>query len=197
MSTRRERFRSEAGLTLVELSVAVSLLAVVLGLAYGTLWSSMRHGSSLEQRTVAQSESRLVLDGLTRELRQAYSGDAATAEIASMSGTELTFYSPDRDSPFHLRRISYRLNGTTLERSETVSSDTDGAPWSFGTTGPYRAALKDVASTSLFSYLDEDGAVTAIAGDVRTVVVAIQVGKSFRSPGPLSYRLSIHLRGAQ
>lgn len=179
------------------MTVAVALLSVVLAIAYGTLWSGMRHGASLEQRAVQQSETRLVLDDVTRELRQAYYGEGSTPVIASMSATELTFYSPDRSTPVRLRKISYRLTGSNLERSETVSSDNDGAPWTFGTTGAYRVVLDDIASTSIFSYLDANAATTATVADVRTVVVALQVGKSLPQPGPLSYRLSIHLRGAR
>lgn len=191
-----ERPGRDSGVTLVEVAVAVSLLAVVLALVYGSFWSSTSTGANMQKRTDLLAATRLSLDSFERDLRQAYTGDSNTPVIESLSPTQISFFSPDRMTPFHVRRLIYRLNGTTLERSTTASSNTNGPPWTFGTAGPFQAVLTDVVNAPIFAYSDADGNATTTPGAVRRVDLTIDVGASLSSPGPQRHKLSINLRSA-
>ena len=188
--------RGDRGFSLVEVMVATSLLGVVLMLVYGTLNGGVRQAADAEARVRLQTDVRAATDGFVRDLRQAYTGDPSTSRIATMTANQITFYSPDKATPFHLRKISYRLNGTRWERSATLSTDTDGYPWVFGTTGAYVLALDGVRTTTLFTYHDADGIVTSTAGEVAIVDLAISIDvDTSRPPAPLIYGASVDLRG--
>jgi prepilin-type N-terminal cleavage/methylation domain-containing protein len=190
------RDRGDRGFTIIEVMVATSLLGIVLLIVYGTLNSGVQHAADAEARVQIEADVRGVADTFVRDLRQAYTGDPNLTRIGTMTATQITFYSPDRATPYHIRKISYRLNGINLERSVTTSTDTDGVPWTFGTTGPYAVVLKDVHSTTLFSYRDQDGAATTDPAAVAIVDLSLTVDHdTTRPPGPLSYSTSAELRG--
>jgi prepilin-type N-terminal cleavage/methylation domain-containing protein len=196
MNALRRRNRGDEGFSLIEMIVATSLLGIVLLIVYGTLTGGVQTAADTESRVQIESDVRLAADAFVRDLRQTYTGDPSVNRIATMTATQLTFYSPDRSTPFHLRKISYRLNGANLERSVTISSDTDGFPWTFGTTGPYIVVVKDVRNTTLFTYFDQGGTAETDPTAVETVNLAVTVDRDpNRPPGAVSYTTTVNLRG--
>lgn len=195
MSRRPDR--GDDGFTLVEVMVATSILAIVLLIVYATLNSGVQHAADAESRVQIEASVRGVADTFVRDVRQAYTGDPAIGRIESVSATAITFYSPDRATPYHLRKISYQLVGVDLQRSETTSTDTDGVPWVFGTSQPYVTVLTDVRNTTLFTYRDRAGAVTAEPSSVATVQFDLTIDHATaRLPGALSYSTTAEVRGA-
>jgi prepilin-type N-terminal cleavage/methylation domain-containing protein len=188
--------RSDRGFTLIEVMVATSVLGIVMLIIYSALSSGVKHATDVEARIQIEADVRAMADPFVRDLRQAYTGDATLNRIGSMAAAQITFYSPDRVTPFHLRQISYRLTGTTLERSVTTSTDTDGAPWTFGPTGAYVAMLTDVRNPTLFTYRDLTGVATTDRTQVATVELTVTVDRDpTRSPAELSYSTTTELRG--
>jgi prepilin-type N-terminal cleavage/methylation domain-containing protein len=191
-----DQSRRESGVTLIEVTVAMSLMAMVLAMVYGSMWSSTTTATNMQKRTDLLAATRLSLDTFQRDLRQAYTGDSNTPVVESLSATQISFFSPDRATPLHVRRIIYRLNGTQLERSVTPSTNTNGPPWTFGTAGAYQTVLTDVVNASILTYWDANGAATTVPGAVRRVDLTIDVGASLSNPGPQRHTLSINLRSA-
>jgi prepilin-type N-terminal cleavage/methylation domain-containing protein len=68
MSTRP---RSEAGYTLVELAITMSILVLFLSFATPVMFSALREGFRTEDRIDLQNAGRVALRTMTRELRQA------------------------------------------------------------------------------------------------------------------------------
>jgi prepilin-type N-terminal cleavage/methylation domain-containing protein len=195
MSAHREG-GADRGFTLIEVMVATSLLGIVLLLVYGAMGSGVQQAVDAESRIQIQSTVRVAADAFVRDLRQAYTGDAALDRLESIGPTQITFYSPDRATPFHIRKISYRLSGTTLQRSVTTSTDTNGFPWVFGTAGAYVTVLTDVRNTTVFSFRDADGQPTTVADDVAVVQLDLTIDRDpARPPGALSYSTTVELRG--
>jgi prepilin-type N-terminal cleavage/methylation domain-containing protein len=191
-----DRVHGDGGFSLVEMMVATAILGLVLLIVYGTLNTGVQQAVDTQSRAQIEAQVRLASDELVRDLRQAYTGDPSLNTIGTMTGTTLTFYSPDRSTPFHLRKISYRVNGTTLERSVTPSTDTDGFPWTFGTTGAYVPVITDVRNTTLFTYVDQDGNATTDPTGVFGVTFAVTVDHdTTRGPGAVSYTTTAEIRG--
>ncbi len=181
----------------MEMMVAVSILGVVLTIVYGSLNSGIRTASDSETRAQIQASVRLAADAFVRDVRQAYTGDASLNRISSLAANQLTFYSPDRITPYHIRKISYRMNGTSLERSVTVSSDTDGFPWTFGTVGAYVPVVTDVRNPTLFTYSDQNGNATTNPTAVITIDLTLTVDKdTARTPAAVTYSTTAQMRGA-
>jgi prepilin-type N-terminal cleavage/methylation domain-containing protein len=196
MSAARPR-RADRGFTLVEVMVATSLLGIVLLLVYGAMGSGVQQVADVDVRIQIQSEVRVAADAFVRDLRQAYTGDASLVRVDSIGPTQITFYSPDRATPFHIRKISYRLVGTELQRSVTTSTDTNGFPWDFGTTGPYVTVLDDVVNTTIFTFRDTGGLATTTPSRVAVVQLDVTVDRDpTRAPGSLIYSTTVELRGS-
>jgi prepilin-type N-terminal cleavage/methylation domain-containing protein len=174
------RVRGESGYSLIEMLVTLVVL-ISLGIAFATLFSAVaNHSQAISAGITQQAEARAALDRFASDLRQAYTGDPApvnpTYPVQSVtSGTSITFFSPDRLNPFHLRRITYRLQSGELQRAEEVSTDTDGWPWVWPGMGAFRTLLPNVTTTSPFTFYDKNGATTTTASAVRQVRLQLTV----------------------
>jgi type II secretory pathway component PulJ len=177
----------------MELLVTTALMGILgTGMA-ATMHMTTQWSSEMTEEAALQNEVRSTLDRMASELRQAYTGDG-TAVLSTMTATQITFTSPDRSSPFHLRRISYRVSGGRLERAFVTSSDSDGPPWSIGALGSWIKQLSGVTSTTVFTYKDEDGATTTTASQVARVDIAITVKSATTPYRTFSYSTSVGLR---
>ena len=183
----------EGGYTLIEMLVSMIFIGMLFAAFSLVLTSTLHHNDEVTAESTAKTELRTSIDGLANELRQAYSGDT-TSPIESVSGTQITFLSPDRATPFHLRRISYRLSSGSFQRAIAISTDTDGAPWTIPALGAWATQVKSVVNGTVFTYLDASGAVTATPASVRTVNVTLTVSTTTSQGRQFTYSTSVTLR---
>lgn len=186
--------RRESGFTLIEMLSAMAVLGLLAAAVSVALSSMIRHSDEVEDRTALQGEVRFTLDRLAVDLRQAYSGVDGVSPIEAVSSTGLTFLSPDRAEPFHLRRISYRLSGGAIERATATSTDTDGAPWSIPALGSWVKQVESVTNAAPFSYFDANGAATTNPAEVATVTIDLVVATNSSPTRTLRYSTSVTVR---
>ncbi len=198
MIGRLPRLASEDGFTLVEMLTAMTVLAILIAAYTLVLGSAVRHSGEVEQQTNLQVEARGALASISQDLRQAYDGDGdvATSPIESVSSTQITFLSVDRAQPFHVRRLSYRLNTGKLERARATSTDTDGYPWTIPALSSYLGLVGSVANSTVFTFKDANGATTSTASAVRTVGVTLTVVTKTTPSRQYTYKTSVTLRSA-
>lgn len=190
-----ERLRREDGLGAVEMLVSVALVGTVGG-AMMTMLSTTSHWSTnVKEQSAQQGEVRSALDGLSSDLRQATTGGSGSA-VESVSATQFTFDSPDRATPFHLRRISYRLASGQLQRSVATSTNTGGPPWTFGAAGPWLTQAGGIVNAQ-FAFLDSGAAATTVPSAVRSVAVTLQVRAEQDAARLTTYTTNVTLRTPQ
>lgn len=188
----------DGGFTVTELAVVICVLLLLSGSATGFLVSSWRHSSDLAHEADLQTEARLALGTLVSELRQATSGDPATAAFVTVGTAGLSFYTPDRSSPYHLRLVTYRLQAGQLQRSVAVSTNTGGPPWTFGAVGGYAAVAHGVVNTSLFATFDDTGAPTTTPAAVHRVDISLVVdANGAAAPAAQTFQTSVELRSTR
>ena len=195
--------RSDDGLTLVEVAVAMVIAVVVMIAAYDELSSASQRITELERRTTTQNEVRLALDALAKDARQSSTGRADLARVHTAAPTELGFYSPDASRPaVHLRRIEYRVADDTLQRRTTVSVNTVDDPWAgretwtWGDPGQWVGVVSDVTAATAFSYRDGTGAATTDPHAVQTIDIHLVVDPNGdRPPGVQTFEMTIDIRG--
>jgi prepilin-type N-terminal cleavage/methylation domain-containing protein len=175
MGALRRLASREDGFTLIELLVASGVLGILAAAFAFVLASTVTHSGATQDASVAQHEARQAVERFAADLRQAYTGDEATYPIEITNGTTVRFLSPDRQVPFHLRRVSYRVNAGRFERQQGISSDTDGPPWNIGVAGPWTRLVAGVTTASPFSFFDANGNATSNPLLVRTVRVQMTV----------------------
>lgn len=190
--------RRQDGFTLTEMLVTIVVLSLLIA-AFSLVFSSaLRHSDEIEEQSVLQAEVRPALDRFAQEFRQAYTGDD-TWPIESIGASQITFLSPDRQTPFHLQRISYRVSGGNFQRAFATSTDTDGSPWSIPSLGSWATQFGFlVSSSAYFRYFDASGTelnpVTADPEDVRTVNLKVIVATITASSRQVTYETSASLR---
>ena len=199
-------WHEESGITLTELLDAMAILGIILAVMALILSMSIRQSSQIQEQSTLQTEVRATVDEMARQLRQAYSGDA-TYPIETASPTTLQFLSPDEATPFHDRRIAYRLTGGHLDRALSVSANTDGPPWTglawttFATIPANRWAtlVGSVRNAAVFSYYDKSGALltgTINPTSVYRVQITVTVSTDVQVARQFTYSTSASLRWA-
>lgn len=189
--------RDERGFTLPELLVAMTLLAIVLGAFGQMLITSSKTSNRVEEQAALQAEVRASVDRLTTDFRQATTAGAASP-VESVSSTAFTFDSPDRATPFRLRRISYRVVNGQLERSTTLSNNTDGPPWFWsGTPATWTPELTSITNASPFTFYDSSGAATTTLSAVHSMRVTLTVAPLQAQGGQNTYSALVTIRTLQ
>ncbi|HEV7133037.1 MAG TPA: prepilin-type N-terminal cleavage/methylation domain-containing protein [Gaiellaceae bacterium] len=196
MTRRLCDLRAERGFTLVELLATMAIMSIVLVVFAQVLITTSNTSSRVEEQATLQNQVRASIDRLTTDFRQATNTDG-TSPVESVSGTTLTFDSPDRMTPFHLRRISYQLVNGVLSRSVTTSTDTDGWPWIWPAAGPWQEEVGSVTTTTPFVFLDANGAPTTDPNAVRSVRVTLAVAPHQKQGGSASYSAVASIRTLQ
>ena len=193
----RRLIRRDEGMTIVEMLSAMAVFSIVLAGFAMVLSSAIRHSHEVEEQTNLQVEARSAIAFVSSDLRQVYDGDAdvATSPIESISPTQITFLSPDRAQPFHLRRVSYRLSSGEFQRAFATSSDTDGAPWSIPALGSYQKVIGSVVNGAVFTYKKADGTTATSPVDVKTIDVTLTVSTGTSPTRQYTYRTSTTVRG--
>jgi prepilin-type N-terminal cleavage/methylation domain-containing protein len=191
------RHTDEGGFTVPELLVGMVILAIVL-MGFGqVLMNTSKTSNRIEEQAMLQNDVRSALDRLTSDLREATNAHQ-TSPVGAATTTTLTFDSPDRSTPFHLRRISYRLTGGRLERSTITSTNTGAWPWTFPLTpGAWIPQLSSIQNGAVFTYYDENGAVTTDPNAVHSVRVTLAVKPTQTQAATSTYSALVTIRTLQ
>jgi prepilin-type N-terminal cleavage/methylation domain-containing protein len=196
--TRRLRVaaRRQSGFTLVELVISMALIGIIFAVYSVTMSSTIHTSAEVQEDAVLQGEVRAAVDALAKDLRQAYTGNGSPA-LETMTASQIQFLSPDRATPFHLRRINYRVTSGRLERAAVASTNTGLPPWTFPALGAYSRQVGSVVSTNVFTYYDGDGTVTATPADVAGVTIRVVVALPQSPTRQFTYATSVALRVEQ
>lgn len=169
-------FEKQRGFTLVEIIVALGIAAVLsaaIMLVYARFYTET---SCVDLKLDAQQRARVVTEMMHEDMLQIGSNVAETANAIepSMSATAVTmrFHDPISDEKV---KISYRLNGTSLEREYcNIATSFDDGSWNLcKTPTDYEVVVGDINSLNIV-YLGADGAVTADADKVRFIDVEVE-----------------------
>ena len=197
MRFRSSSLHDERGFTIIELLAAMVVMGIVLGVFGQMLVMTSKTSSRVEEQATLQNDVRAAVDRLTTDFRQATNANGTSA-VESVSTTTVTFDSPDRMTPFHLRRVSYRMASGRLERSITTSTDTDGWPWVWPVATPtWTAEIGSVTNPTPFTFYDADGAVTTDPAAVRSVRISVTVAPRQTQGGSATYTTLASIRTLQ
>lgn len=192
MTLETRGWRLEAGFTLIETIVVVSITALVL-ITIGSLISYFykTNAYALEQSTAVGQARRGVEDAMLF-LREASYGSDGAYPIKSAATSSLTFYANTDDDPA-VERVTYSLISGTLYR--VVAAPT-GNPLSYENatlaTSTVSLPVTNGTSTPVFRYFNNSGAelftpvdISEISSIRTTVVVDVNVNRA-----PVAFTLS-------
>ena len=187
---------SEGGTTLIELLAAMFILVVGVMVAWSAIMTStVKSSGRAQQLADLQTEVRAAVNTLAADLRQADCATDTSQPVTTATSTQITFYSPDRLTPYHLRQVSYQLSAGTLQRAIAVSTNTDGPPWTIPALGAWNTLARRVTNASIFSYKDAANNPTTDPADVASANLLLVVKPPTGYGGaPATYTTNIALR---
>jgi type II secretory pathway component PulJ len=157
------RLSRESGFLLVDLLTATVLLSIMFALFSSLMVSIVSRNGTINSQADLSTEARSALDTMAGELDAAIC-NGNTQPVTAASGTAITFTAPDRRQTYHLLQLSYALAGHTLTRQQTASTNTNGPPWTMGTTPPAALNVESVVNSTVFHFYDSSGADLAPGG---------------------------------
>ncbi len=160
----RRRRRSERGLTLVELLVAMSVLALLSVLIYSSIDGMRRSREGVQRITDRYREGRIAMNRMTRELQSAYLSEHLPLSPA-LQATRTAFIA-DPGSPTD--RLDF--NSLAYQRLDRDSKESDQMEVSyFGSRDPNRRGVVDLVrrvSPLLDDKPEQGGRVEVLATDI-------------------------------
>ena len=114
---------SDGGVTLVELIVVLSLLGVVLNVAYALFFTTNRIGDAVEAQSQAADQTRLAVDRIARDVCGSVEATQGQGALLIAQPRQCAMYSEvDAGEPPEL--VTYTVCGQTLYRSVAQSVTT-------------------------------------------------------------------------
>jgi prepilin-type N-terminal cleavage/methylation domain-containing protein len=195
------RLAGAGGFTLVEMVCAMAILTITVA-AFAQLFAfTIKRSTQTEEQATVQTEARAGIETFTSDLRQALCNDTV-APVTTATANQITFYSPDRLTPYHLRQVSYRLSSGNFQRQFVTSTNTGGPTWTMPSLGVNwitvfgSASQLTSPSTAVFQYFDSNGTATTTASAVAQVIVTVVVTPKGSSggDGKTAYSATVDLR---
>jgi len=178
----RELLRRDAGVTLIEMMVVVSILGVIMAIVTQGLMTAQRTMNDNASRLDGLSQTNLAMEGMTRVLRtailpsqvQATCAGCDVAAFISGDARSVQFYANVNNdgilptagtTDLGPRRVTYAVNGSG-DLTETVQKPNPHSVTDFDyqycTPGPgcpvqTRVLARDVEDGSIFTYYDREG----------------------------------------
>jgi prepilin-type N-terminal cleavage/methylation domain-containing protein len=194
LSAVRHRLTNESGFTLVEMIAAIAVLSVLVAMFAELLSVTVARSGRTQEQSSLQTEARAALNGFASDMRQALCNNT-TVPVTTATSTQVTFTSPDRLTPYHLRQVSYRLSGGSFQRALATSTNTGGPPWTLPALGGWQTVAGSVTNATAFTYRDASDVVTTTPASVARVDVTLSLTPN-ASPGDgaTTYTQSVNLR---
>ena len=162
------------GFTLIEMLIALVILSIVSGVAYGIFASLSKSFTTQDVTAKTQQNLRIGIDFMTRDIRMAGLDplDTANAGIITASPTAIRFTADknmDGDVDDSAEDVTYQLNGKTLQLIDDQGT----------------ATLNENISDFEFIYFDTDGAATTVVENVRSVGITLTATTPAGSAAPV------------
>lgn len=146
--------KNKKGFTLIEVVIGMVIGVVVAMIAY-TLIAPTQNWLFSEARRGGMGEGEAAMMRMVREIRRTKS----PGSISTFSTTQLTFVDYDNNI------VDFQLVGSDLKRGNTVTSN---------------VLARNVQGLT-FSYLDENGIVTAVGNDIRVITIELNIASGSQS----------------
>jgi prepilin-type N-terminal cleavage/methylation domain-containing protein len=133
VSTRRRS--GDAGVTLVELSVAMFITAVLLGAVATVLLSTLRGVNASMVKISTAADGRLAMEAMSRTLRVAVTPSGETSALVTAKPDEIVFYAMLQHTTAITTptptRVRYYRSGNCLMEAQTPGQDQGTTPTSY------------------------------------------------------------------
>ena len=168
-------FRSQRGFSLAELLVACAMVGVVLAGVFVALQQGENAFLYGTGKVEVQQNARVAVDRMVRELRQGSSITAANATSITLQ------YIEDNAGAAQTITVTYSLNGTNLQRNQTIPVPAAAQP----------ETLIGGVNTLALTYYDSANALLPAAPTVSQIqVVDIRLITQPQATGLASYNLA-------
>jgi type II secretory pathway pseudopilin PulG len=171
MTAGRPAGRGQAGVTMVELAVVISLLSLVLATAVEGLIAYQRAAGDADTRQENLEEARTVMAVLTKDLRTA----TAFTAVAADDVTFTALLNTAATAPPNQLRLSADANGV-LREAVTPPDDPTASPLTYTGAAATRVVGRGLVDTSsLLSFRDSADSPTTTLSAISSVVVTVSV----------------------
>ena len=193
MKTDKNKSRSAAGFTVVEVLVSLAIMSIVFGAVYQSFDIFNRSYTKENVKAGVQQRTRIGIDLMARDIRLAGLDPLGTAnaQIITADTDNIQFsadlnYDGDVNDPFE--NITYFIDGDRLRQTADLGTGAGLTP----------DTLLDNIDALTFTYLDASDTPMAVpvgsTEDIRTVIVSLTMQRPAGRDGPISRTYTARVR---
>ncbi len=149
--------RSEAGITLLEVLVSITIFTLALFSIVSSVQYFYRTNTYAIEQSSAVSSAQRGVESMVKTMREAAYASNGAYPIVSIAANDISFYADVDDDPF-IERVRYYVSGTTLYRDVT---DPSGDPPTYGvaqTSSVISETVRNIEqNVATFRYYDGNG----------------------------------------
>lgn len=171
----------DAGVSLVELLIAMSVASLLLICLGAVFAADLRTTTTIRDKTTVNAEVRLATDVIARRLRVATPPSSTSPAFVTTTSTEVSFHASLQDSAVladaSLRAVDPPLTLVTYRYDDGRACLTETLTRATGSTTETCLVRGTAAGQALFTYYAaaSGGATTTVPADVRSVGVDLEV----------------------
>jgi prepilin-type N-terminal cleavage/methylation domain-containing protein len=137
------RLRSQSGVTLIELIVAMTIATITVLAVFTILDTSVKQSTAVAGRVNATQRARITMDTITRQLRSQVCYSATVPALVSATDDAVKFHVDlsDGSQPIQQREIAFDATAKTLTERTWAGS---GSPLTFPTVTRTRQLVSEI-----------------------------------------------------
>jgi Tfp pilus assembly protein PilW len=179
----KSRFRSEEGLTMIELIIASAMMIVITGAAVSMLIGSLHRQKEVTQRADQVGQARVAVEKMVREIRQGVAGTVTTA-----TATQLSFES----------YVDGQCGTTTVSTATkckvTYTCASAKCSRTTGTSSTATTIAEGVTNATVFTYTKGASSCSNLTGETTTFIEVTLAFKTADGRGSTSLQDGAGLR---
>ncbi len=165
-------FKNKNGFSLIEITIASSILLIILALGYNFIVTGFRTSTFSSEQETAIQNARKAMEIMTKEIRESNYSELGSYPLETIEENDFLYYSDVNDDG-KMEKIRYVLDGLTLKKVTTLPGPLNDYNMPGATTTI--ANYVNNQEEAIFTYYDNSYNEACLINNVRLINIKLKI----------------------